>query len=230
MQLLDELPMIYGSAILIYSEYDLLLSIKESLGFSISKRLPSRPVVGTLICLYCLTVTFVYLSVWKNPVFHEIAYALMVFVIIFESFYLIKALKVSKLLYLTSLGYYALGFLFWNLDNHFCEYLKSSKNFLQSFLGLDGSDNFRSIFFNVLVVLVKSVFEFHSWWHLFTGYAAYMTILFIIDLNYRLHLKVTSQEKIFKKKETQPVDCKYRGLYYFLTNRLIHPNDQEKVF
>ena len=191
--------------------------------------MPSRRLAGTFIFLYCLVVTFVYLSVWKNPVFHELAYALMVFVIMFESFYLIQRLDVSKVLYLTSLGYYALGFLFWNLDNHFCEYLKSSKDFLQARFGLDGADNFRSIFFNVAVVLMKSVFEFHSWWHLFTGYAAYMTILFIIDLNYRLHLKVTSQEGRVKR-EIQPVDSKFSRFYYFLTNRLIDPVQQEKTY
>lgn len=137
MQLLDELPMIYGSAILIYSEYDLLLAIKEyqdlNAGRTAKSCLVSRLFFGIGCATYCFIVTFIYLSVWKNPIFHEIAYGIMVFVIMFESFYLISRLKMSKHLYMTSLFYYALGFLFWNLDNNFCNYLKASRGKYKKF-------------------------------------------------------------------------------------------------
>jgi hypothetical protein len=63
--------------------------------------------------------------VWKSPVFHETAYAFMVLVLIIQSVVLIRRLKVSSRVYATSVVYYALGFLFWNLDNNFCETLKS---------------------------------------------------------------------------------------------------------
>lgn len=229
MQLLDELPMIYGSAILIYSNYDLILSTKDFKDSqstnpphrsSIQRFFEYKPVVGGIITLYCLIVTFIYLSVWKNPVFHEAAYGLTVFVILAESLYLIKILSSSKVIYLTSLAYYALGFFFWNLDNNICSYLKASRDFLDSQFGLDGSGNARSVIFNIIVVLLKSIFEFHAWWHLFTGYAAYMTILFIIDLNYELHLKTSKQPKGIRQKG-QPVDVKFNNFYYHLTNQLI---------
>lgn len=124
MQLLDELPMIYGSGILIFANHDLIMSVNE-FEHGASKAL--RPVAGLAIAVYCAFVTFIYLSVWSNPLFHEAAYGLMVFVLVAQSLVLINRLKSSKRIYLTSLGYYVLGFTFWNLDNNICNTLKSSR-------------------------------------------------------------------------------------------------------
>lgn len=91
---------------------------------------------------------------------------------------------------------------------------------MDTLFGLDGSNNAQSILFNIIVVFLKSIFEFHSLWHLFTGFAAYMTILFIIDLHYQLHLNKTNQPQSMKQT-LKPVDTKFNKLYYHLTNKLI---------
>lgn len=127
MQLLDELPMIYGSAVLIYANYDLWLQVIEYEQGKKHKSWHSRQLIGAFISAYCAVVTVIYLSVWKNPIFHEIAYGAMVLTILVESLLLIKKLNSSKVLYYTSLAYYAIGFFFWNLDNQFCSYLKNTR-------------------------------------------------------------------------------------------------------
>lgn len=88
-QLLDEIPMIFGSAILIYANYDILMqSIEIERGKKwrpktfIQTFFKSKLAVLSLIAAYCLVFVYVYLFVWKDPIFHEIAYAIMVFVII----------------------------------------------------------------------------------------------------------------------------------------------------
>lgn len=217
MQLLDELPMIYGSAILIFAQHDLILSVNE-FEHGASKAL--RPVAALALALYSALVTFVYLSVWKNPLFHEAAYGLMVFVLVAQSLVLIRRLKSSKRIYLTSLAYYALGFTFWNLDNNICSTLKASRDWLDSTLGVSGAPgDLRSMLFNSGVILLKSLFEFHAWWHVFTGYASYVSILFAIDLNYQLHLERTKQPSSLRKYQ-QPVGHRFHRLYYYLTNQL----------
>ena len=228
MQLLDELPMIYASGILIYSNYDLIVSnyhfssLTPSKNPSFLKRmLTSRKVVASFIAIYCLVVTYVYLLVWKDPMFHEVAYSLMVVAIIMENVILIKTLKSSKRLYLVSFVYYAFGFFLWNLDNKFCSNLKTYRSSIEHLFGVDPSSSGGSIgavLLNTVAVLLKSVFEFHSLWHIFTGYATYMTILFLTDVHYQFHLKKNNQ---MHRENVRPVDSKLYNMYYYLSNNLI---------
>lgn len=99
-QLLDELPMILGSALLIYANYDILLESfvlengknwrpKSGLG----KLFSSKNTVLSLLVTYCAFFVYVYLFVWRNPIFHEIAYAIMVIVIIGKFQSVRKSLK-----------------------------------------------------------------------------------------------------------------------------------------
>lgn len=88
-QLLDEIPMIFGSALLIYANYDILMqSVALERGKNwrpktfVQKFLRSRLSVLAVIAAYCAVFVYVYLYVWKNPIFHEIAYAIMVIIII----------------------------------------------------------------------------------------------------------------------------------------------------
>lgn len=91
-QLLDEIPMIFGSALLIYGNYDILI---ESFQFDngknwrpkslIGRLLYSNSFVGFAIASYCLFYIYIYLFVWKSPIFHQCAYALMTFVIVGNS-------------------------------------------------------------------------------------------------------------------------------------------------
>jgi dihydroceramidase len=237
MQLLDELPMIYGSTFLVYANYDLLLAANEfersrtrnsSEKSAWQKFLERKQVIVSLLAIYCIIVTSIYLSVWKNPIFHEISYGFLVVIIIVQSSLLIRKLNSSKRIYLTSVIYYFFGFFLWNLDNQFCSSLKLHRKSVENWFGIAdiSESNFSNMVLNVFVVLVKSFLEFHSLWHLFTGYASYMTILFMIDLNYTLHLNKTNRANIGNKK---PVDSKFKHLYYHLKNDLIE-NKQIKQF
>ncbi len=179
-----------------------------------------------MLLVFCLVVSCMYLSVMTSPIFHEIAYAFMVFIIIFESMYLLKLFKSTIRISMLSLIYYGTGFIFWNIDNHFCDYLKSCRDFLDTKLGIDGSSNFRSITFNVLVVCLKSVFEFHSLWHIFVGFGTYTTILFFLESNYQLHLSKTDKIKanddmLQANRNKKVISSKYANMYYHLTNELL---------
>jgi dihydroceramidase len=235
MQLLDELPMVYGSGMLVYTLYDLILSIdkfnserfrKQRSNLSILTRLfQSRLFVSCLILIYCLLFTFIYLFIWKNPIFHEVSYSLMVLVIVIESFTLIRKLQCSKRIYLLSLVYYLFGFFLWNLDNNFCAYLKHYRNFIDKLVGYNPNDysNLSAVCFNVLAVLLKTVFEFHSLWHLFTGYASFMTILFLTDCVYLKHIK---ENKL--NMDNPVIKTKYFNLYYCLNELTVKENDETK--
>jgi dihydroceramidase len=241
MQLLDELPMIYGSAILIYANYDLILAVKHSEKIksrsslspksTFEKLFEIKPLIISVLVIYCLIVTTIYLSVWKNPIFHEVAYGFLVVIIIIESSVLISKLKSSKRIYLTSIAYYFFGFFLWNLDNKFCQYLQSYRRVIESYFGIDQYSQgnlLNRIFLNTIVVCFKSLLEFHSLWHLFTGYASYMTILFIINLNYQLHLNKTNQLNDKKALDRKPIGHKLGKLYYHLKNDLID-KDNDKI-
>jgi dihydroceramidase len=225
MQLLDELPMIYGSGILIYTNHELILSVDKfnkqrsriasgEISF-LFKVINSRLFIFSLISAYCVSVTIVYLFIWTNPVFHEISYSLMVITIISQSFMLINKLSMSKKLYLLSMFYYAFGFFLWNLDNNFCTYLQTFRGYIDSAFGYD-KDNYSNvvlIVFNLLAICFKSLLEFHSLWHLFTGYASYMTILFLIDCLYNKYIKEN------KSNTVRPVlQSKFFNLYYGLAD------------
>ncbi|KAK7483166.1 hypothetical protein BaRGS_00025570, partial [Batillaria attramentaria] len=99
--LLDELPMIYGSALLIYG----ILMLESPEGQT------HRGLVFGLFS-YCAVVT-------------AAAYALMVFTMLFGSLRIVLKHKVHWTLYLTSIITYTSGFLLWNVDNLLCHQLRS---------------------------------------------------------------------------------------------------------
>lgn len=103
MQLLDELPMIFGTGILIYANYDILLQVFQKRPSPITKKkstlrklVYNKTLIFFLILVYCLSVTYIYLYVWTNPIFHEIAYSLETLVIITQNVALIKKLKLKN--------------------------------------------------------------------------------------------------------------------------------------
>ncbi len=186
----------------------------------------TRSIILSMLIVFCLVVSWAYLSVITSPIFHEIAYGFMVFIIIFESIYLLKLFRSTIRITLLSLIYYGTGFIFWNLDNNFCEHLKSYRGFLDAKFGIDGSSNVRSVVFNALVVCLKSIFEFHSLWHIFVGFGTYTTILFFLESNYQLHLSRTNKlvsggDESAVKRNKQVINSKYCNMYYHLTNELL---------
>ncbi|KAL0629692.1 Alkaline ceramidase 3 [Plecturocebus cupreus] len=86
----------------------------------------------------------------------------------------------------TSLGIFLLGFLFWNIDNIFCDSLRDFRKKVPPIIGITT--------------------QFHAWWHILTGLGSYLHILFslytrTLYLRYRPKVKVTEEEEKKKKKK-----------------------------
>jgi len=154
MQLLDELPMIYGSCVFIYCMAQVKSGPRDRAVWLVSA-----------LVFYAVFFTAIY-SVWQNPLVHEFANGLLIAALFVQAFMLLKTdfdPGCAKLFALGSL-FYALAFLIWNIDNHFCSHLQ----------------DFRAV--NPLGVGVLT--QFHAFWHILAGYATYLHILF--STHYRL--------------------------------------------
>lgn len=149
MQLLDELPMIYGTCVFVYC----VLEDKRKPRFGLPL------IIG--LALYAIIVTGVYLKI-ETAEFHQTAYGILVSIVIFKCAYHningdIKDPQVTRLFKLGLVSYLG-GFALWNIDNFFCEYLRAARESLPfPFTGL---------------------LELHAWWHIGTGYGTYLYIVF----------------------------------------------------
>ena len=158
MQLLDELPMIYTSAVLTYCVFE------TSKGYN----KPRYPILlpGILIAL----VAFITLAYLKNgnPVFHQVAYASIQICSTIRVIYLLRThfkaspshrLKRKQIQSLYSFGavIFLTGFAIWNIDNIWCGWLRGAR---------------KTIGYPYALIL-----EGHAWWHLLTGYGAYALIV-----------------------------------------------------
>ncbi|XP_004683284.1 PREDICTED: alkaline ceramidase 3 [Condylura cristata] len=147
MQLLDELPMIYSCCIFVYCMFE-CFKIKNSVNYHL---------LFTLV-LFSLIVTTVYLKV-KEPIFHQVMYGMLVFTLVLRSIYIVTwVYPWLRGLGYTSLGIFLLGFLFWNIDNIFCDSLRNFRKKVPPIIGVTT--------------------QFHAWWHILTGLGSYLHILF----------------------------------------------------
>lgn len=161
MQLLDELPMLILAAFMLFA----LLEMGEERG----RKTLSMCIKALLLVAYTTVVSLVYIYI-NDPTFHEVAYALLVVALTFHGFYNLG--KYSQWKYLafsiTSLSIYVLGFVLWNIDNHFCHRWRE----LRRSTGTVGD----------------MLTQFHAWWHLFAGMGTYMHL--IVSSRIRMeHLK-----------------------------------------
>ncbi|KAL8594789.1 hypothetical protein ACOMHN_047507 [Nucella lapillus] len=164
MQLMDELPMIWGSAFLLYG----ILTLE-------GKRENYYWLIAALLG-YCLLVTVLYL-VNNNPVFHEAAYGLMVAVMAFGAIKIIVKYgnRVGTLLYLSSFVTYMSGFLLWNVDNLYCQHLRSLRR-------------------DKVHLAATPLLECHAWWHILAGLGSYLCLLFVSYMRYTI-LNMTPKVK-----------------------------------
>ncbi|KAG1590933.1 hypothetical protein G6F48_003634 [Rhizopus delemar] len=108
-----------------------------------------------ILAIYSAIITYSYLII-KNPVFHQVSYALLVFTIVFKSISLqltvpsvnYEKSKLEKLLWFSALGF-IVAFIVWNIDNQFCTYLRAWRHSVSFIMG--------------------SFSELHGWWHIGTG-------------------------------------------------------------
>ncbi|XP_033119808.1 alkaline ceramidase 3-like isoform X2 [Anneissia japonica] len=153
MQLFDELPMIYGTCVFLYC-------LLESNSPAKSHNYP----LGIFLTAYALVTTFCYLLI-INPLFHQAAYGTLVATLLLRMIYCCKYEGFSKNLFWFSTLIYGTGFIIWNIDNIFCEEVRSIRN--------------------ALPVYVAPVTQLHAWWHIFAGLGTQANIAFGITLRYR---------------------------------------------
>lgn len=208
MQLLDELPMIWASAILIYSYYDLIEITSNH------KKSYSNLVLAATV-LYCIVVSVIYVFFYKDPVFHEVAYGIMVFFIVFESIYLIRKFKLSSWLSALSIVYYGSGFVLWNVDNKFCSYLQAYRTTIDSLFDLSEKSSAIKLLLSILIPILKSISEFHGLWHILTGYGTWLILLFLIETHHKLMVK-QMKEREDKQNINRPLKRTSSKLFYYL--------------
>ncbi|XP_052104391.1 alkaline ceramidase 3-like [Mytilus californianus] len=112
MQLLDELPMIYGSAFLIYSH----LEVEKPRNH---ENIPLK----IILTMYCLFVTIVYLLT-KHVLFFQLSYGFVVVsmsVVCCNNF---RKYREARNIFIVATVTYAFGFLLWEIDQNFCGGLK----------------------------------------------------------------------------------------------------------
>ena len=161
MQLLDEIPMVWGGAFMLYSLYRARNSYDEGGKW-----------VGLALLSYSIIVTAVYLFN-KNAVFHEFMYGLLVTGIVFLAVkYTYLYYKKGVPLFYAGVVLYGVGFALWNIDNNFCPRVTDLRE------NKLGSNN--------ILKFLSPLTQLHGWWHLMAGYATYIHIMNCIQhrLNY----------------------------------------------
>ncbi|KAJ2774844.1 alkaline ceramidase ydc1 [Coemansia nantahalensis] len=144
-------------------------------------------VYGTCVCIYCVlqadanaaaskyvslglvgystAVTLVYVQI-RRPVFHQVAYALEVAVIMARSMmHQIEVRKTDRRAYseLVSLfwlgaGSFGAAFVLWNIDNIFCSQLRAVRA--------------------VVPAVLAPLFQLHAHWHIGTALGCYASIVY----------------------------------------------------
>ncbi|KAJ3096776.1 Alkaline ceramidase 3 [Phlyctochytrium planicorne] len=186
-QMADELPMIYCTCIQIYS---ILLTFPSEKN---KKQLILSGLIG-----YSIVVTAVYLHL-RNPVFHEVAYALLVLIAIFvplSQVYHFRKTNPERFpmmigLFISSVAAYATGFALWNIENQTCDAIRS--------------------FREQIGYPYRVWFELHAWWHFFTAVGCYGGALLTCHMRF---LAIGRDD----------VQLKWSGIFY-----LSSPISQEKM-
>ncbi|XP_056100456.1 alkaline ceramidase 3 [Rhinichthys klamathensis goyatoka] len=151
MQLLDELPMIYSCCVFVYCLYE---CFKQERAVNYSSI--------TLLVTFSIIVSVVYL-IWKEPVFHQVMYAVLVAFLVIRSVFIVTwVYPWLRALCFTSLTVFLLGFVLWNIDNIMCDSLRATRQRLPPVFG--------------------AVTQLHAWWHILTGLGSYLHILLSLQI------------------------------------------------
>lgn len=116
MQLVDELSMLYGTSVLLYSAFQ----IKSE------HHTAHWPLVIMLACFASL-VSAIYVFI-GHPVFHQLAYAALVVILVLKSFSTFYEYPHYGRFFAIALGVYLLGFALWQVDVHFCSMLREARS------------------------------------------------------------------------------------------------------
>ena len=167
-QLLDELPMIYTTIIMVWAMWS----------HGVSKT--SAVVLAVVLAAFGIAVTVIYLSI-KDPLFHQVAYAFLTGLVLTRSCYLmlvhVPDQKVRKDMYwVISIGVltFLAGFVCWIIDNEYC----SEVTRIRRRIGLPWG----------------MLLEGHGYWHLLTAIGVYF---YIVYLEY-LRIYLTNRQSEYK--------------------------------
>ncbi|KAF8625202.1 hypothetical protein AX15_005507 [Amanita polypyramis BW_CC] len=152
-QLADELPMIYVGSMGLWLIFD------DRPGYDLKGT--KRSILLLLAFDGLFTLSY---YLYRNPVYHQIVFASIVFIVTIRITYVLKYSRMSSSIptetraisgKLFSIGaaLFAFGFLIWNMDNIFCMSLTDVK---------------RALGWPAAFLL-----EGHSWWHILTGAGTY---------------------------------------------------------
>jgi len=149
MQLLDELPMVWGNCIPIYQQWEIRKPLKR----------PANWNVIVALFTYCFFFTAAYL-IFKNPLIHHLMYGLLVLVILGMDLRLVNHNQCRTCTKLLSTGFFlfTFGFGVWNIDIQLCNMLSDVRRLMPP--------------------LYRPITQLHAWWHLLAGYATYLHIIF----------------------------------------------------
>ncbi|KAJ2665624.1 alkaline ceramidase ydc1 [Coemansia sp. RSA 1200] len=153
-QLLDELPMLYVCTLAFYSLVEIEKKTHHGLKLPIA-----------LAALQTL-ITLTYLFWLQNPVFHQVVFGVTASGAALFSYKRINNARVSSdarrvLVRLFMLGHICMfsGFFVWNLDNIFCQRLRSYR----AYLGMP----------------LDALLQLHGWWHILTAYGCGYLLLLV---------------------------------------------------
>ncbi|CAM1296454.1 ACER3 (predicted) [Pycnogonum litorale] len=124
MQLCDELPMVYGSFVLVYCQAEIVCKGNP--------KFMKRLLIGLI--LYSIIFTVIYVGV-KNPIFHQWVYGIIVSVILILNIYIARVISSAPTLFLWSAVFYILAFFCWNIDNIFCSKLTTMREAMPTAFG-----------------------------------------------------------------------------------------------
>ena len=162
MQLLDELPMVWGGAFMLYSLYRARNSFRDG----------GRTVGAILLC-YAIVVTVAYL-VNKSPIFFQVMEAILVFTIVLLAikYQYFHYKKEANIFFFGGVFLWAVGAILWNIDYNLCNEITHLRE--------------KKLGSNEPLKYLSPLTQLHGWWHLMAGYGTYLHILNCIQhrLNY----------------------------------------------
>lgn len=151
MQLADEFPMVWSTSVMTYLQFTLRRSPDS----------PSDKKLMALCFLYAFAYSIFYLA-FTNPLVHQVTYAVGLYFLLIKSFIFTRKMKCktcSRIVYSIWILLHVAFFL-WNIDNHFCSRLENLRENLPKGL-IPGT-------------------QLHAIWHIMTGAAAYIHVLYLL--------------------------------------------------
>jgi dihydroceramidase len=123
----------------------------------IDNSLMASVIVKTSLISYGLVSTFAYLGL-KTPLLFQISYGFLVAIMLYLDICIVKYKPCDVRVFYTAAIFYYTGFVLWNIDNLFCDYLQELRKLIPFIFG--------------------PFTQFHALWHCLAGYGSYLHIVF----------------------------------------------------